>query len=230
MTNSATITATAAATRRWDAVVIGAGPAGAVAARQLARSGCRTLLLEAKKFPRDKVCGGCINARALSCLADIGLSEALGDLPTIGLHELIIHSGRRRLVVPNSGGVAIARASFDSALVAAAIRSGSEYLPATSGWLLPESVPNSPQRDVELRQGGRTPTRITTNVVVIAHGLNRKHPRHNSEFPERVSAKSWIGLHAVYPARDDRVAAGQIHMTVARRADMWARCCYTAAW
>ena len=51
-------------------------------------------------------------------------------------------------------------------------------------------------------------------MVVIAHGLNRKHPRHNPEFPERVSANSWIGLHTVYPASGDRVAAGQIHMTI----------------
>src|SRR5688572_33495727 len=44
----------------WDAVVIGAGPAGSVAARQLALQGKRVLLVEKDKLPRDKVCGGCL--------------------------------------------------------------------------------------------------------------------------------------------------------------------------
>ena len=41
----------------WDVVVIGAGPAGAIAARQIALAGARVLLVERKSFPRRKVCG-----------------------------------------------------------------------------------------------------------------------------------------------------------------------------
>jgi flavin-dependent dehydrogenase len=215
MTNPATITATAAAALQWDVVVIGAGPAGAVVARQLVRSGCRTLLLEAKMVPRDKVCGGCINARALSSLAAIGMSAALDDLPSIDVYELIIHCGRRRLTVPNMSGVVISRTKFDQALVAEAVRLGSDFLPATSGRLLPCASPDSAVRQVELSQAGRTVACVEARMVVIAHGLNGKHHRINPEFPERVSANSWIGLHAVYPASGDRMAAGQIHMTVA---------------
>ena len=61
----------------WDAVVVGAGPAGAVAARELARRGHRVLLAERAKFPRGKVCGCCLNEHTLSALAAAGL----GDLP-----------------------------------------------------------------------------------------------------------------------------------------------------
>jgi flavin-dependent dehydrogenase len=43
----------------WDAVVIGAGPAGAMAARELALLGGRILLVERKRFPRWKICGAC---------------------------------------------------------------------------------------------------------------------------------------------------------------------------
>ena len=49
---------------RYDAIVLGAGPAGSTAARHLARSGARVLLLDKAKFPRDKPCGGGVTFRA----------------------------------------------------------------------------------------------------------------------------------------------------------------------
>src|SRR3974390_482996 len=65
----------------WDAIVIGAGPAGAVAGRQSALAGGRLLLVDAKAFPRAKVCGACLNSRALDLLCELGLGaipSALG--------------------------------------------------------------------------------------------------------------------------------------------------------
>ena len=50
----------------WDVLVIGAGPAGAMATRQLARLGLQPLLVERKAFPRAKVCGACLNQRAIA--------------------------------------------------------------------------------------------------------------------------------------------------------------------
>ena len=64
-----TISAQAAAALSWDVIVIGAGPAGSMAARLLAGMNRSVLLIEAKKFPRNKVCGGCLNARTLNLLA-----------------------------------------------------------------------------------------------------------------------------------------------------------------
>ncbi|ONI76263.1 hypothetical protein ALI144C_37010 [Actinosynnema sp. ALI-1.44] len=42
----------------WDVVVVGAGPAGATAARVAAEAGCDVLLLERAAVPRYKTCGG----------------------------------------------------------------------------------------------------------------------------------------------------------------------------
>ena len=49
----------------YDAIVVGAGPAGASAARALAAGGARVLLLEKARIPRYKPCGGGLTARAL---------------------------------------------------------------------------------------------------------------------------------------------------------------------
>ena len=49
---------------RLDALVVGAGPAGSLAAFHLARGGARVLLTDKVRFPRDKPCGGGITVRA----------------------------------------------------------------------------------------------------------------------------------------------------------------------
>ena len=54
----------------WDAAVVGAGPAGAVCARELALSGHRVALLEKHPWPRYKTCGGGLIGRATTHLAD----------------------------------------------------------------------------------------------------------------------------------------------------------------
>jgi geranylgeranyl reductase family protein len=50
---------------RFDAIVVGAGPAGSTAAIRLARAGARVLLADKARFPRDKPCGGGLTMRAV---------------------------------------------------------------------------------------------------------------------------------------------------------------------
>jgi geranylgeranyl reductase family protein len=50
---------------RFDAIVVGAGPAGSTAAIRLAREGARVLLADRARFPRDKPCGGGLTGRAV---------------------------------------------------------------------------------------------------------------------------------------------------------------------
>lgn len=50
---------------RFDAVVVGAGPAGSATALRLARAGARVLLADRARFPRDKPCGGGLTGRAV---------------------------------------------------------------------------------------------------------------------------------------------------------------------
>ena len=53
---------------RFDALIVGAGPAGSTAAFHLARGGARVLLADKARFPRDKPCGGGVTVRAAHLL------------------------------------------------------------------------------------------------------------------------------------------------------------------
>jgi geranylgeranyl reductase family protein len=65
--------------RSWDVVIVGAGPAGATAACHLAARHHRVLLLDRKKFPREKICGDGLLPDALRCLDAIGIGKKIRD-------------------------------------------------------------------------------------------------------------------------------------------------------
>lgn len=52
----------------FDVVIVGAGPAGSTAARELAQGGARVCLLDKARFPRPKACGGALSPRVLRYL------------------------------------------------------------------------------------------------------------------------------------------------------------------
>lgn len=108
---------------RADVVIVGAGPAGCAAAIALARSGRRVLVLEAARFPREKVCGGC-----LSGVGTAHLRALLGtDRPPPGVpnHRATFVIGRLRLVHEGSDCTWIApRAALDEALADSARAAG----------------------------------------------------------------------------------------------------------
>ncbi len=62
--------------REYDAVVVGAGPAGAAAARVMVEAGLSVLVIERKKLPRYKICSGLINEKSLRLT-----KKYFGDIP-----------------------------------------------------------------------------------------------------------------------------------------------------
>jgi geranylgeranyl reductase family protein len=114
--------------RRYDVLVVGAGPAGSIAALVLARAGARVALLDKARFPRDKACGDFIGPRGLEVLADLGVPEPagldVGDMVVVG-------PTGRRVLLPCFDGVsypgrarAVPRAALDDTLRAAALDAG----------------------------------------------------------------------------------------------------------
>jgi flavin-dependent dehydrogenase len=58
-------------------LVVGAGPAGSIAALVLARAGVRVRLVDRARFPRDKLCGDTINPGSLAILDRLGIADPI---------------------------------------------------------------------------------------------------------------------------------------------------------
>lgn len=115
-------------TEEFDAVVVGAGPAGSSAATVLAGAGRSVLLLEKDVFPRPKVCGEFLSADALPSLERIGAREVVeGATPErIVRGALYLPGGKAipfRLPSPAFG---ISRFRLDDLLAARARAAGAD--------------------------------------------------------------------------------------------------------
>src|SRR6266852_1019871 len=65
----------------FDVAIVGGGPGGSACAAFCAAVGLRTLLLEREKFPREKVCGDCLNPSCWPILRRLEIAERVGQLP-----------------------------------------------------------------------------------------------------------------------------------------------------
>jgi len=73
-----------------DALIVGAGPAGATAGYVLAREGLKVLILDKARFPRQKICGGLVTWKTLRVLEEIfGISPQ-----TLRSQGILFHSTR----------------------------------------------------------------------------------------------------------------------------------------
>lgn len=61
----------------WDVIIVGSGPGGAIAAKKCAEQNLKTLILEKKKLPREKVCTGMI----MSPMAKETIQQEFGEIP-----------------------------------------------------------------------------------------------------------------------------------------------------
>lgn len=203
MTVPATITLDAAADIRWGAAVVGAGPAGAVTARELVRRGRRVLLIDKTTFPRPKVCGCCLNRAALGALAAVGLGGLTDRCRAVPLAGVELAAGGRRARLSLPGGAALSREAFDAALIGEAVAAGADFLPGTAVRL--GAVEDGSR---ELLAG---PTVIRAGVVIAADGLNGQLTT-----PQQVADGSRIGAGVIANAAPDPYRPGTIYMAVGR--------------
>jgi 2-polyprenyl-6-methoxyphenol hydroxylase-like FAD-dependent oxidoreductase len=107
-----------------DALVIGAGPAGASTAILLRLAGWRVILVEKSSYPRQKVCGECLSAAALALLDQLGVGAAVRARAGPELQQVGWMSGASTLVArlppctdgPYRYGRALGRDQLDAIL------------------------------------------------------------------------------------------------------------------
>lgn len=197
---------------KWDAVVIGAGPAGALAALLLAQRGLRTLLVERRAFPRAKTCGGCLNARALAGLRAAGLAHEAPIRTAPPLHTFELHAAERtaRLLLP--AGCAVERSAFDAWLVQRACGAGATFAPQARASV--GTAARATRRVTLQRRGDRA--ELEARVVVAADGLGGTSLDREPGLELHTSAASHAGASCALPAAALDVPPGTIAMHVGR--------------
>ncbi len=197
-----------AAREPWDAVVAGAGPAGTVCAYLLAQRGISVLLADKADFPRDKVCGSCLNGAALAALDAVGLGTLPARLGGVRLSAMQLRSRGHEATLPLPSGMALSRQAFDAALVCAAVDAGAVFLPQTEATLDPAS---SAPRNIRLCAGGQSAL-VSAAVAVAADGLGGGFLKSIDGLAPLVAAHSPLGAGAVIEDASHDYAAGTIFM------------------
>jgi len=141
-------------------LVVGAGPAGSTAARLLAELGARVTLVEARRLPRPKLCGGGLTPKAQRLLPPKALATVVRRVETVEMR-----GGRLPAFRINRGEATIAmveRDRLDLALAEAAASAGAELRDG-------EPVLEAGEGDrgvwIETRRG-----RLSADVLVAADG------------------------------------------------------------
>jgi geranylgeranyl reductase family protein len=106
----------------FDVAIIGGGPAGSSCAAFCALAGLRTVVLDREKFPREKVCGDCLNPSCWPVLGRLELAQRVRDLPhsILNLIAFIAIDGREVILDLPSGAnceISVKRSLFDDLLL-----------------------------------------------------------------------------------------------------------------
>ncbi len=162
--------------RDFDGAVIGAGPAGGVAALALARAGWRVALIEKKAFPRRKVCGEFVSATNQALLDRLGvldriLADGGPDVSEVGIffedHVLPAPMPQPRFGGETRHGRGVERRVLDTVLRDEAAKAGAEvFQPCTVRSL--EGQPGDFMLNVRDHKQGRS--RLRCRCVIAAHG------------------------------------------------------------
>lgn len=173
---------------RFDAIVIGAGPAGSTAAILLARAGWSVALVEKQAFPRRKVCGECIAASNLPLLDALGIGAefAAAAGPELRRVELMRRQRSVRADLPaaadarHAWGRALGRETLDTLLLERARRSGAHLFQPCRVHAIDGAIGDW-QCHLQGRNNGVLQT-LSAPLVIDAHGsweaLHVEHQEH----------------------------------------------------
>ena len=183
----------------FDVAIVGGGPAGSSCAAFCALAGLRTLVLEREKFPREKVCGDCLNPSCWPLLERLGVARRIRDLPHSKLAsvEFIAIDGHKVIVDLPAGDdceFSVKRSLFDNLLLRRARDLGAQVHEETTVMALA----NSPESIRDWKIETAAAESFSARALIGADGRNSTVARLCNLLPhparERVALQAHIPL------------------------------------
>ena len=165
----------------FDVLVIGAGPSGASAAFWLASAGHRVVMVEKKRFPREKTCGDGLTPRAVRQLHDMGLARELSEFQRFDGLRSIGHGITLELAWPQHPdfpdfGYVVRRRELDDLVAQRAVKAGATLWPATEA--TEPLVENGLVTGAIIHDKDAGTTRaVRARYVIVADGANSRFGR-----------------------------------------------------
>lgn len=156
----------------FDAIIIGAGPAGSTVSLALARMGWSVAVVEKASFPRRKVCGEFMSATSLAVIDRLGIGDTLRRAAGPEIRRLALFAGddvvKARMPAASDGGFgrALGRDVLDDLLVRAARGAGAQIFQPCQAVAV--SAEDGVQR-VRIAMRDRA-TMLRAPVLIAAHG------------------------------------------------------------
>jgi geranylgeranyl reductase family protein len=184
----------------FDVAIVGGGPAGSSCAAFCAAAGLRTAILEREHFPREKVCGDCINPACWPVLRRLALADRVRALPHGKLDrvDFIGINGRRLSVALPSGDdaeIAVKRSLFDQLLLERARELGTTVFESATVTALTSPDPRSDYWTISA--GEKT---IKARTLVAADGRNSTVARLSGLLPRTIKDRIALQTHLPIPA------------------------------
>src|SRR5437899_4095909 len=181
----------------FDVAIVGCGPAGSTCAASCATAGLRIIVLEREKFPREKVCGDCLNPLCWPVLRRLGLAERVRALPhgRLDTVEFIAIDGRKAAVdLPSGeqGEIAIKRSLFDALLMSRARELGADVHDATTV----NAVEKTASRNWKITAGENN---FEARMLVAADGRNSTVARLCNLLPRSKRERIALQAHPTLP-------------------------------
>lgn len=199
----------------YDVVIIGGGPAGSTAAYLLGKFGHRVALLEKQRYPRDKVCGGCLSQKSIRFLDRVFCAP----VPALRQEGLIDFTGTRYALYVGSnralaGDLAAPfyftrRERYDAYLARRAAEAGAEVHDGVEVTAIDHA-----RRTVTTSNGDRYPARVLIGADGIHSRVRRSLPRCAFDREQWQKSLGWA-LELVIPREEAQASAngdGTIHL------------------
>jgi menaquinone-9 beta-reductase len=166
---------------RPDVLVVGGGPSGASCAYWLAEAGHDVVLLEKKKYPREKTCGDGLTPRSVKQLEDMGLGDKLTEhhrfegLRSIAFGRTLELKWPEHPDFPNYGYV-VTRKDLDAMVAERAEKAGAVVLQESEA-IAPLAESGLVRGAVVKRKATGATEEIRARYVVVSDGANSRFGR-----------------------------------------------------